>query len=417
MIRFIGQFLQWFLLLGITVLALNRYSPLLLTFHAWSLLVVIALTLLIIGLQRRINGLSVSAALVLSMALLLEGRFYYQRYVVLTSDPDIQRLLGAHVVVGYQDLAELDPLLERQLVGGVFLTKRNIQQISLADLQALTGQLRRPTLRWLATDQEGGLVQRLSPPLPHHPPLREVIAEAEQQWPQAVQAYAQQQGHSLASVGVNLNFAPVVDLPQQATFWDTRSYISARVLADDATTITAAGKIYSAGLLATGVLPSLKHFPGLGRITTDTHFFTATLETDLATLQAEDWQPFREITQALPVAMMLAHVKLSKVDNRYPVSFSPAAIRLLRDNWGYEGVLITDDFSMFPVYYSGLGSGQAAVQALNSGVDLILLAYDNRLYYPVMYALLRAYAQGQLDVTQLAASQARQQRALAVLQQ
>jgi beta-N-acetylhexosaminidase len=105
---------------------------------------------------------------------------------------------------------------------------------------------------------------------------------------------------------------------------------------------------------------------------------------------------------------MVGHAVLDAVDRDRPASFSPGVIGgLLRGTWGYEGVLVTDDFSMWPVHRHAGGAGEAAVAALNSGVDLILVAYDSDQYYEVMHALLAAARQGRLDQTAMQRSRSR----------
>ena len=400
---------QYLILIVAALIASYLYSPLLLAVYWFGLAIVVLTSLGIVLLQPRFNLLRLAALVPLSITIFFEANFYYQRHTVLNAPLEIRQLLSQHIVLGYQHRSEIKKLLDEELVKGVFITRRNMKDLSLPQFQTLTADLHNSPLRWLATDQEGGLVQRLSPPLPRQQALHKVVAQAKTEWQSAVKQYAQQQGGHLAQLGINLNFAPVVDLPPQTTFWDKHSLIAARVIADDAAAITQVGQVYSKALLETGVLPCLKHFPGLGGAQTDTHFFAAQLTTSIANLQAKDWQPFRQISQQLPVAMMLGHIKLAELDEHYPASFSPAVIRFLRDKWQYQGLLITDDFSMFPVYGSRLGIGKAALQALNSGVDLILLAYDYRLFYPVMYQLLQAYQNGTLDIKQLKQSQIRQQ--------
>jgi beta-N-acetylhexosaminidase len=113
--------------------------------------------------------------------------------------------------------------------------------------------------------------------------------------------------------------------------------------------------------------------------------------------------------------MMLAHARLLALDRDHPASFSkPVIAGLLRGDWKHDGVLITDDFSMSAVYYSDDGAAQAAIASLNAGTDLILIAYDPDLYFPVTYALLQADADGRLDGAMFRRSDARLERAARV---
>jgi beta-N-acetylhexosaminidase len=111
---------------------------------------------------------------------------------------------------------------------------------------------------------------------------------------------------------------------------------------------------------------------------------------------------------------MLGHVRVPELDADRPVSFSPKVIDgLLRTEWGFDGVLITDDFSMGAVYYSRYGIAGATLKALNAGVDLVLLSYDTDQYFPIMYRLLQASRSGILRPEILAKSAARLDRAQA----
>ena len=141
----------------------------------------------------------------------------------------------------------------------------------------------------------------------------------------------------------------------------------------------------------------------------DTHHFPASLDTPLATLEASDWRPFRELAPALDAYIMLGHVTLPALDRAYPASFSaPVVSGLIRGTWGFEGVLITDDLSMGAAYLRGLCN--AVVHGLNAGVDLLLIAYDEEQIVPALDCAARAARKGLIDRDRLAASAARLER-------
>jgi beta-N-acetylhexosaminidase len=107
--------------------------------------------------------------------------------------------------------------------------------------------------------------------------------------------------------------------------------------------------------------------------------------------------PFKKLMRQTSMFAMLAHVRLAAIDSERPASMSePVVAGLLRRDWGYEGILVTDDFSMGAAYRSDGGLAAGSVSALNAGVDLILISYDTDQYFPVMHALLRAQADGSL---------------------
>jgi beta-N-acetylhexosaminidase len=353
----------------------------------------------------------------------LEGQFLYKRHTVLSADTRALEKLGRHVLVGYRDPSMLNALIERRATAGVFLSALNVQGKSIAtigeEIRALQDVRRQQKLDllWIATDQEGGAVSRLSPPLGRMPALAEIVAlhrdHAERQL--AVAQYAARQGRELASMGVNLNFAPVVDLNHGVVNPDDRlSRIASRAISSDPAVVTEISRLYCATLIMTGVHCTLKHFPGLGRVFDDTHKVTAELDASTAELEASDWMPFRRLMSEDTAFTMLGHARLMALDSARPASFSEIVVKgLLRENWKHDGVLITDDFSMGAVTLSREGAAGGAVEALNAGVDLVLVSYDPDQYFYVMDALLKADRDGRLRPEALQLSDVRLRRAAA----
>ena len=347
----------------------------------------------------------------------IEAIFRYQRHVVLAADPAALERLGRHLVVGYRDAAERDALIARRAIAGLFLGARNVEDKTPAairqEIDALQATRHAQNLAplFIATDQEGGAVSRLSPPLTRMPPISEIVAlhtdHAERLL--AVRQYAARQGRELAALGVNVNFAPVVDLNYGVHNPDDRlSRISTRAISRDPAVVGEVAGLYCATLALTGVHCTLKHFPGLGRVYEDTHKVTAALEASRQELEASDWLPFRQLMADESAFTMLGHARLTRVDPDRPASFSSAVVHdLLRESWKHDGVLITDDFSMGAVTLSHEGATGGAVAALNAGVDLVLVSYDPDQYYPIMYALLAAERAGKLDSETLRSSDKR----------
>lgn len=374
------------------------------------------------GLLRAVSA-SVLALAVLGLAavLVLEMRFRYMRHAVLAAAPQQLEKLGRHLLVGYRDPGELQMLLERRALAGVFLSTRNVLDKSAdairQEVAALQQQRRQQGLAplWIATDQEGGGVSRLSPPLTRMPALAEVVAShrdrAERQV--AVRQYAAKQGRELAALGVNLNFAPVVDLNHGIVNpADRMTRISERAISQDPAVVAEVADLYCMTLLQTGVHCTLKHFPGLGRVYEDTHVGAAALVADTADLAATDWLPFRMLMRANMAFTMLGHARLTALDDVRPASFSPAVVEgLLRGAWKHDGVLITDDFGMRAIHYSRDGIAGGSIEALNAGVDLILISYDPDQYFTAMYALLQADRDGRLRQDALERSVKRLRRA------
>jgi beta-N-acetylhexosaminidase len=336
----------------------------------------------------------------------LELNFQYKRQAVLSADAAQLQKLGAHILVGYRSEAMLQALMERRAIAGVFISARNVEgktveavRDNVGALQAMRRQQGLAPL-WIATDQEGGPVSRLSPPLMRQSTLAEIVALHRDPSERllAIRQYAGRQGRALASLGVNLNFSPVVDLNHGLQNPEDRlTRIATRAISSDPKVVTQVADLYCATLKMTGVHCTLKHFPGLGRVYDDTHKVTAELDAPSAELERSDWLPFRQLMADDSTFTMLSHARLSALDPDRPTSFSQAVVKgLLREEWKHDGILVTDDFSMGAVTLSREGAAGGAIAALNAGVDLILVSYDPDQYFYVMYALLAADRGGKL---------------------
>lgn len=200
-------------------------------------------------------------------------------------------------------------------------------------------------------------------------------------------------------MGVNLNFAPVVDLNHNIVNPDDKySRIYQRAISDDPEIVSKVAKIYCEQLEAKGIRCVLKHFPGLGRVYEDTHKSTAILTTPMEELKKTDLAPFENMMGSTDSWVMLSHLILADIDNENPVSMSKKVVNgLIREKWCYEGVLITDNVTMAAFYNTGKGFSSAGIESLNAGVDILLVSYDPDQYFYLMDALLKAYAKGELN--------------------
>lgn len=194
-------------------------------------------------------------------------------------------------------------------------------------------------------DQEGGRVQRLRPPLASNLPAAasyltytrgDVVAAAA-----LVRLAARLAAHELKSLGIDTSCAPVLDLFQPGA----HDIIGTRAYADDPATVIALAGVAADGLMAGGVLPVMKHIPGHGRATSDSHLELPVVECPLPDLMAWDVQPFRVLAH-LPAAMT-AHIVYTAVDATAPASTSASVTgELIRGYAGFDGLLMSDDLSM-----------------------------------------------------------------------
>lgn len=346
------------------------------------------------------------------------------RAEILNTDPQRLANLGRHVIVGYHQLSDVKALVKARAIAGVFITDHNVRgrkvEAVKADIDALQDIRREQDLPPLiiAADQEGGTVSRLSPPLRRQRSLGTILAKVDhdEERRKLVESYARTQADELTRVGVNMNFGPVVDLnlnPGNRRDGETR--LRLRAISSDPYIVAKVAGWYCDTLAESGIMCTLKHFPGLGRVTRDTHVASAEISASEGTLELNDWVPFRRLMGKANVATMLGHVKVNVLDKTTPASYSRAIVdTLMRQTWNHEGLLVTDDFSMGAITRGQPGLGEAAIKALNAGVDFLLLSYSEKHLDAMYSALIAADEAGQIDANARAQSRVRIDRVFAV---
>jgi beta-N-acetylhexosaminidase len=252
---------------------------------------------------------------------------------------------------------------------GFILFARNIGDAD--EVRRLTDDLRdavqdENTLIFI--DQEGGRVQRLKPPLARlrRParPFGELYARDPQAALEAVFLNHRLLAHELSALGVDSDCAPCIDIlhPEGHGIIGDRSYSA------DPATVSALGRAACDGLMAGGVAPVIKHIPGHGRAAVDSHLALPVVETDLDTLDATDFAPFRALNDA-PMAMT-AHVVYAAADPDLCLTVSKRAIdSIVRGRIGFDGLLMGDDLSMKALGGDLAGRAGAAIAA---GCDVTL---------------------------------------------
>ncbi|MCS6827612.1 MAG: glycoside hydrolase family 3 protein, partial [Caldilinea sp.] len=305
-----------------------------------------------------------------------------------TDEKTLRRKLAQMVLVGFRGLrlAPTDSIVvdvrERGL-GGVVLfshdvalqsAMRNVespQQVAAltAELQALA-----ETPLIIACDQEGGLVARLDA---RHgfPSTLSAQALGERNDPAFTYTVAEQIARTLRSVGVNHNFAPVVDLnlnPDNPIIGALGRSFSA-----DPDVVTAQAAAFIRGHRAHGVTTTLKHFPGHGSSRADSHLGFVDVTDSWRAIELEPYR--RLIAEGLVDSIMTAHVFNARLDSDYVATLSPAILTgLLREEMGFDGVIVSDDMQMGAITHV-YGFEEAVVQSVKAGVDVI--AVGNNLTY------------------------------------
>jgi beta-N-acetylhexosaminidase len=298
------------------------------------------------------------------------------------SNPSL--LPGQLLFVGFQGLQAPHLLLDcvrAGRIGGVVLFKRNLETPAqarelIASLHA-AAPAAAPLL--VAIDQEGGRVQRLRDPWTEWPSMRRV---AERGDPAATAAVATALARELRDLGIALDFAPVVDVDTNPA----NPVIGDRSFGRTPEEVARHACAFIEALQAGGVAACAKHFPGHGDTDQDSHHALPRLDHDLARLRRVELPPFRAAIEAGVASVMTAHVLLPRLDPERPATLSPAALALLREEIGYDGVVFSDDLEMravadrFPIRDRVLG-------ALHAGVDALLVCSDLALWHEALRVL------------------------------
>ncbi|WBL79847.1 glycoside hydrolase family 3 protein [Bradyrhizobium xenonodulans] len=418
----IGFILLWLAAPVVAFAAANKNDPYLLVLRgAGNIALVVASILIVVVLLRRGRWRSIAGKLLVMLwclpSVLMSAahlKFELRKHDVLAASAAEARQIGPHFMVGYSSFPDVARLAEQGLIGGVYVTRHNIRGRSVEALRdeiaALQDKRRAAGLPPLviAADQEGGIVGHLAPPLTKVPALATLTGLAPDEQQVRAEEFGRIHGRELSGLGVNLNLAPVLDLkpPQRRIRLDFHTLIGQRAIATDPAVVSTIASAYVRGLEESGVGATLKHFPGIGRVRTDTHHFSANLDTPVKELEVTDWLPFREVLSHSRSALMVGHVTLTAVDPDRAASHSKRVVDgIIRDKWGYQGMVMTDDLVMGAIYQNDVC--KAVVEAINAGVDMLLVAYDGAQFYRVFACALDGSRQGKLDVAMLRASAAR----------
>ncbi len=269
--------------------------------------------------------------------------------------------------IGTDVTPELAAKIQQYHIGGAILYNRNYY--SADSLHTLTTHMQADAKipLFIAVDQEGGTVDRMSI-IDGSRPSAEWLGNHND--PAYVRQVGAADGQSMYSLGVNVNLAPVVDVQNVP---DSQTYMAWRMFGWTPDKVTTMAGAYLDGLQSQHVIGTLKHFPGLGSIGGDPHDFRVTLNRSLGDLDHIDWAPYRALLSTGNVGMiMTTHVVVPAVDPSRPTTVSnPVTTGILRDKLGFQGVIITDDIYMNSLMSWSYSLADRVIGAVQAGDDLI----------------------------------------------
>ena len=276
--------------------------------------------------------------------------------------------LAQLLMVGVTGAADARAVADSHHVGGIMVGSWTdlsmLSDGSLSEIAAGAG----PLPLAVSVDEEGGRVSRLSSLIGSQPSPR-VLARTSS--PEEVRQIAADRGRQMRAMGITIDFAPVVDVTDAAD----NSVIGDRSFGSDPTVVTDFAGAYAQGLRDAGILPVLKHFPGHGQASGDSHA-EGVVTPPLDQLLDQDLVPYRTLTSAAPVGVMVGHMQVPGLTGSDPASLSPAAYALLRSgDYGgppFAGPVFTDDLSSMRAISDRFGVPDAVLRGLQAGADVAL---------------------------------------------
>ena len=298
-----------------------------------------------------------------------------------------QRLM---VGVDAADPAGATAIVRESQVGGVFLGGNATALLQDDRLAALQKASRTPLA--VAVDEEGGRVQRIDELDGEVPSARQMAASGS---PEEVTEIARERAGQLKARGVTWNLAPSVDVSDQPR----TAVIGDRSFSDDPATVTRYAAAWAEGQQAGGVFGVLKHFPGHGHSSGDSHKGSVSTP-PLDRLRAGDLRPYADLVgPGKPldgrVGVMLGHLDVPGLTTDVPTSIAPAAYRLLREDYRFDGLAMTDDLGAMKAITDRFGLAEATTRALTAGADMALFSNVTPVA-PLLDAAEKALAEGRI---------------------
>lgn len=314
----------------------------------------------------------------------------------------LRRRIGQLIFTGFPSITlndEFIRLVEEYKIGNVILFSRNIESVPQVrqlcmDLQKLIRKLAGAPA-FIAADQEGGMVVRLSSDCTNVPGAMAVAATGK---PENAYAAGEITGRELRALGINIDLAPVMDVNSNPE----NPVVGVRSYSDNPQDVSIYGIEMMRGLGGSGVMPVLKHFPGHGDTSVDSHLALPRVDKTIEELEETELLPFRNAIASGAEAVMTSHILFPYIEREnYPATMSRAVVTgLLRERMGFKGLVLSDCLEMNAVkgYY---GTAKAALAAIKAGVDMIFISHSADLVMEAVKLIEAAVVSGDLPIERL----------------
>lgn len=287
---------------------------------------------------------------------------------------DIDEKIGQLIIGGFegQEIDEsIKKLISEYKIGGLIFFDRNINDSK--QTMRLINQIKQENSNntyplFLSIDEEGGIVSRLPSDYRRLPTALEVGNKGSEE---LSMHFGEILGDRLKSLGFNLDFAPILDIYSNPD----NTVIGDRAFGKDIEQVKINGLNVIDGLRSTGVIPTVKHFPGHGDTVVDSHLSLPKVQKTLAELKEFELKPFEYAIEKDIEMIMVAHLLYPEIDAEFPSSMSDQMIDgILREEMNYKGVIISDDMTMNPII-DNYGVAEASLKFLQAGGDIALICH------------------------------------------
>jgi beta-N-acetylhexosaminidase len=315
------------------------------------------------------------------------------------SKMSLEEKVGQMILTGISGTtmdANAKKLINQYHVGGIIFYKNNLanpaQTIQLVNQMKAENSSNLPL--FLGVDQEGGRVTRLPGGITNFPPNNEIGQVNNPEFSYKVGTLL---GHELREFGLNLDFAPVLDINSNPN----NPVIGDRSFGNNAEIVSKLGVQTMKGIQSQNVITTIKHFPGHGDTSVDSHLDLPIVNKSLEELKKLELIPFEHAIDDGADVVMVAHILLPQLDKTNPASMSKAVMTdLLRKQLGFTGVIITDDMTMGAIT-EHFDIGKAAVESVKAGSDIILVGHDYNNVVKIASSLKTAVQNGEISEQRL----------------
>lgn len=292
----------------------------------------------------------------------------------------INEKIGQLMIVGFNGTSvdeNLNDLVKNSHIGGVILFKDNVESLDgvtelINNIKLLNIENKIPL--FISVDEEGGVVSRTPNEFLKLPSSLSIGSYNNENMSYKVGEIIAQE---LKLMGYNMDYAPVLDVLSNPN----NTVIGSRAFGRDVDTVSNLGVSVMKGISENNVIPVVKHFPGHGDTSVDSHYGLPLVEKSLEELKELEFIPFQWAINNGADAIMVSHILLQSIDSENPATMSKKIVsNILRNEMNFDGVVISDDMTMAAIM-DNYDIGEASVKAINAGVDIILVChgYDNEM--------------------------------------